>query len=125
MAINSQKVATMKLENIQMDRAVLVEVGVRLARVRIDLGMTQAALAREAGIGKRTLERLEAGAPTQTDTLIRVLRVLKLLERLDAVIPEITIRPRDVIKRNDIAPKRAPRRPALVRENKWKWGDEK
>jgi len=124
-AINSQRMANMKLENIEQDQAVLVELGGRLARVRIDMGMTQAELAREAGIGKRTLERLEAGAPTQTDTLFRVLRVMKLLEGLDAVIPEITIRPRDVIKRKDKAPKRAPRRPAAVRENKWKWGDEK
>lgn len=103
----------------------LVELGQRLARVRIDMGMTQAVLAKEAGIGKRTLERLESGESTQTATLCRVLRVLKLLDGLDAVIPEVTTRPRDVIKRKDMAPKRAPRRPSSVRENKWKWGDEK
>ena len=37
------------------------ELGARLAKIRLSRNITQEALAREAGIGVRTLRRLEAG----------------------------------------------------------------
>jgi len=118
----SQQVANMRLQNTQHDEAALAELGQRLARIRIDLALTQADLAKEAGIGKRTLERLEAGESTQVSTLLRVLRVLRLVDRLDAVIPEATLRPTESLKRKGRAPKRVrkPRSP----QRKWQWGDE-
>lgn len=48
--------------------------------------MDQRQLAFEAGISKRTVERLEAGEPVKTSSLIRVLRALDLLDRLDQLV---------------------------------------
>lgn len=70
------------------DEAVLAELGLRLERRRIDAALTQAALAREAGIAKRTLERIESGSGCELATLVRVLRVLQLVDELDALVPE-------------------------------------
>jgi transcriptional regulator with XRE-family HTH domain len=67
---------------------VLHEMGVRIARRRIGYGMTQAMLAEEAGIGKRTLERIERGESAQVATLIRVLRRLGSFNELDMLVPE-------------------------------------
>ncbi len=37
------------------DGAILTELGARIGRCRVDLGLTQAALARQAGVSKHTL----------------------------------------------------------------------
>ncbi len=47
---------------------------------------------------KRTLERLEAGDTTHTKTLLRVLRELDLLERLEVLLPEPKVRPAQAAK---------------------------
>lgn len=71
------------------DAAILRTLGERVERHRVDAGLTQAELAERAGIGKRTLERIEAGQGAELVTLIRVLRALKLIEGLDRMIPEL------------------------------------
>ena len=70
------------------DVAVLAEIGARLARHRVEKGLTQAALAREAGIAKRTVERIEAGHAPELGTLIRMLRVLDLTAGLQSLVPD-------------------------------------
>lgn len=70
------------------DPTLLRTLGERLARHRLDRGLTQAALAHEAGVSKSTVERLEAGGSTSTTNLLRVLRVLDLLAGLDALVPQ-------------------------------------
>jgi transcriptional regulator with XRE-family HTH domain len=110
----------------------LVEFGRRLSRRRIDLGLTQEVLAERAGIGKRTLERMESGASVQSSTLLRVLHELGLIDGLWALLPADALRPMDMLKLRGKQRKRAyaPRSPAkdsVVAEPQmpWKWGDEK
>lgn len=115
----------MKLQDLQHEDAVLQELGQRLARQRIDMNLTQAELAKNAGVGKRTLERLETGETTQTRTLLRIFRELKLLERLEVLLPEPTARPLHAIKRADALPKRASKKKSNeAGADGWKWGDE-
>ena len=51
----------MKISQLLADEAILAELGKRITRRRLDLELTQAAVAEQAGIAKRTLERVEAG----------------------------------------------------------------
>ncbi|HEX6929299.1 MAG TPA: helix-turn-helix transcriptional regulator, partial [Gammaproteobacteria bacterium] len=69
----------MKIRNDLGDQAVLAELGRRLSHRRIEAGLTQEKLARESGVSKRTVERLEAGSSVQLTSLIRLLRTLALL----------------------------------------------
>jgi transcriptional regulator with XRE-family HTH domain len=103
----------MKIEAGLGDKAVLLEIGERLERHRIDGGLTQAELAEEAGISKRTVERIEAGYSTDFVMLLRVLRVLKLLEALDQLVPHLPQSPLALLKSRGRARKRVghPRRP--------------
>jgi transcriptional regulator with XRE-family HTH domain len=107
------------------DDAVLGEVGRRLGERRLAVGLTQANLARQAGVSKRTVERMEAGAAVQTLSLVRVLRVLDLLPGLGRLVPEAGPRPMDLLKLKGKTRQRASSSPP---ENgtaaDWSWGDE-
>lgn len=137
-------------ENIP-DTPILTDLGQKLMRARLDKNLTQAQLAEQAGISKRTLERLEAGGSSQLVAFIRVCRALGFLERLTTVIPETPPSPMAQLKlhgrqRKRASGKRAKQPPParmqrpvqyetkdsddsafLVAEDppQWKWGDEK
>jgi transcriptional regulator with XRE-family HTH domain len=115
----------MKFQQLDHDDALLQELGRRLVQLRIELNLTQAELAKRAGVGKRTLERLEAGEATQTRTLFRIFRELDLLGKIEMVLPEPTARPSHTIKEADALPKRVTRkRTDQAKAGPWKWGDE-
>ena len=115
----------MAIDSMMSDSAVLLELGHRLSRRRVELALTQADLAREAGVAKRTVERIEAGDPTQTTNLIRVLRTLNLFDALNAAIPEGGPRPMELLKlkgkeRQRVYVKKQRKQP----DGEWSWGDE-
>jgi transcriptional regulator with XRE-family HTH domain len=116
----------MNFLDLHTDEAVLAELGRRLAQLRIDRNITQAELARKAGVGKRTLERLEAGETTQTRTLFRLLRELDLFEKLELVFPEPAARPSQLIRQEGKLPQRASRKTKdFDTDAEWTWGDER
>jgi transcriptional regulator with XRE-family HTH domain len=110
---------------IMTDNAVLEELGKRLQHRRLDLRLTQAKLAEQAGVSKRTVERVEAGAASQTTNLIRIFRVLGLLQGLNQLIPETGPRPMDLLKLKRKERKRASSSPGSDQPGSgWSWGDE-
>ncbi len=78
----------MRITSLTTDDALLAEIGARVERARLDRDWTQARLAEEAGIGERTLKRLEAGQGATLANFLRVLRVLGLLDGLEVLVPE-------------------------------------
>lgn len=115
----------MKITGLLTDKAVLAELGARIAGRRLAMELTQVEVAEQAGIAKRTLERIEAGHTTQLTTLIRVLRVLDAAAGLDSLIPEPGPGPMDLLKRKGKLRQRASRRRGAKATGKpWHW-DEK
>lgn len=80
------------------DTTTLRILGERIEQYRIAAELTQAELAERAGIGKRTLERVEAGGGAELITLIRVLRALDLLEGFEKLLPELPPSPLEQLK---------------------------
>jgi transcriptional regulator with XRE-family HTH domain len=113
----------MRIEVQLSDETVLKELGDRLLRLRLDLQYTQAFVAKNAGVAKRTLERIESGASAQTTTLIRILRVLHCFNGLDALLPEVGHRPMDLLLRKGKSAQRAS--VSTAAEKPWTWGDDK
>jgi DNA-binding XRE family transcriptional regulator len=135
----------MRINDHLTDSAILLELGKRAERQRIEAGRTQAELARAAGVSKRTVERIEAGKGCELVMLIRVLRVLKLNEGFNALLPELPPSPMALLKlkgkeRRRVAhPRRLPTSPptststptssststptqASTRRKRWTWG---
>jgi transcriptional regulator with XRE-family HTH domain len=109
------------------DEAVLRELGERLASVRLARDLTQAALAEEAGVSKRTIERLESGqVASRLSAFVRVCRVLGLVDRLETLVPPPALSPVDQLKLAGRRRQRASggRVPARSSAKRWTWGDE-
>lgn len=114
----------MAIDELSRDEIVLEVLGKRLAQKRVSQSLTQVELAENAGIGKRTLERIENGASVQFISIIRVLRELKLLSLLDKLVPEVGISPMDQLKLKGKVRKRASK--PYGRKNSdsnWEWGE--
>jgi len=108
------------------DGEVLQQLGRRLEAIRLGRNQTQAQLARQAGVSKRTIERLESGAvAVQLSGFVRVCRALDLLDRLDAFVPEPLVSPIALLKLRGRSRRRASGKPAPGPAPKaWTWGDE-
>ncbi len=116
----------MKITAQLTDDSILKELGVRLTSVRLARNLTQAALAEQAGVSKRTVERLESGAvATQLSGFLRVCRTLDLLERFESLVPEVMASPMEQLKKQGRKRQRASgKKAAPAKPKKWTWGDE-
>ena len=116
----------MKISAQVNDEGILRELGARLAGARLDRNLTQAQLAEQAGVSKRTVERMESGGvATHLSGFIRVCRVLGVLDRFDLLVPEPQTSPLEQLKLQGRRRQRASKsRQPDTAPGKWRWGDE-
>ncbi|WP_419949739.1 helix-turn-helix domain-containing protein [Candidatus Palauibacter sp.] len=67
--------------------AVLRELGARLRTLRLHQNLRVKDLAARAGVGARTIDRVEAGHSVGTGTLVRIMRGLGRVQAFEALIP--------------------------------------
>lgn len=72
--------------------------GQQIEKARLARNLTQADVARSAGISRRTITRLENGGGVSLDTFIRVLRALGLADRIADLLPAPQIQPIERIR---------------------------
>ncbi len=107
------------------DEALQRLLGSRLRGLRLNRNESQKELARRAGVGKATLQRLEEGRSGTIVTLLRVLRALDL-DNLDALVPAVEESPLAEARGEHQARVRARGRSApQAPPEGWRWGDEK
>jgi transcriptional regulator with XRE-family HTH domain len=107
------------------DDALLRLIGERLARLRLAKNLTQGQLAEQAGLGVRTVQRLELGAAaTQLSGFVRVCRVLGLVEGFEALVPEEPASPMAQLQQQGRKRQRATgKKAAAATPKKWTWGE--
>lgn len=115
----------MRITSLMTNAAVLSEIGQRLERLRLERNITQEDLAREAGISRRTLVRLEQGEElVGAAALLRVLRALGLLEQMEQLVPEPLPSPIEQLR---LQGRRRQRASGAQRDDiaaPWAWRDE-
>jgi putative transcriptional regulator len=80
------------------NEAIRQELGKRLKAERLNQNITQSALAKRAGISRRTLVGAENGEPFTIDTMLSILRELNRLAQIDLFLPEPEISPVQLAK---------------------------
>jgi transcriptional regulator with XRE-family HTH domain len=71
----------------------LEQLGEKIAKLRIAKKLKQSELAYEAGVSKRTLQRIEAGEVVKTDGLLKVIRQLGRIEEFLSAIATASFSP--------------------------------
>lgn len=117
----------MDIEGQISDRTLLEELGRRLRDARLERNLSQSEVAERAGVGRVTLQRMEAGESPSLVNFVRVLRVLDLLAGFDRLLPGPTPSPIDELERRGRRRQRAgsPRTAGSPETSKRRrWGDE-
>ncbi len=89
--------------NIDYDTATSSQIEAELRRritaLRLSRNRTQAQVAADAGISRRTLVRFENGEGVSLDTFVRVVMALELQHRFDTLLPDPAVRPIERVRR--------------------------
>lgn len=80
------------------NRQIRSRIGDSVREYRLERNFSQALLAERAGVSLSTVKRLEAGQGCDMDNFINVMRALGRIEDLDEVLPEIQLKPTDMLR---------------------------
>jgi len=80
------------------DIEILKEIGARLRAYRLQLNLSQAQLATQAGVNRTTIRDVEAGKDWQFSTFVKLLRALGRLENLNVLLPAPPVSPIQLLK---------------------------
>lgn len=105
-------------------RTLRTEMGRRLAKLRLARNVTQRTLAEDAGVGLRTLRRIEAGQPSGLDSLLRVAIALGLGEGLLNAVPPREVRPIERVDSGGKERQRARPRKGASPGDPWSWAED-
>jgi len=92
--------------NGSSNTSIIQEIGKRLKEYRLKKKFTQQELAEKAGISIFTVAQIERGKPVSIAMILPVLRVLRLLDNLELLLPEIGISPVEIMKFKGKQPQR-------------------
>ena len=121
----------MKIDNNIETKLLRKEIGARIANCRILAHIKQAELAERSGISRCCLSRLENGVGgVSFDSVLEVMRQLKMLPSLNLTFPEPTIPLHELVEKEKKARITLPTRvrdvktKPVAKTGRPKWGDE-
>ncbi len=108
--------------SIASSDAVIAALFERLEQIRLSRNISQAALAKEAGVSRSTITRLASGENISVDSFVRVMQALGLADQLAALLPNPEVRPVERIRLEGNERRRASSKRKAAEP--WTWGDE-
>lgn len=97
----------------------------RLEEVRLSRNITQADLARKAGVSRSTMTRLANGKSLSLDSFVRIIAALGLAGNFASMLPELGLRPVDMVMRKGKERQRARSKRNEAKTgsvSEWTWG---
>lgn len=118
-----KEVLPVKLYGTENNEIIMKELGKRIQDMRISMDLTQTEMADQSGVALRTVARIENGESVKVESVLNVLRVLKVLPNIDLLLQEQILAPTEMVdygrKRKRVSSKKK------IQEKKtWVWGDE-
>ena len=122
----------MRITGFESNEELLAEIGVRIKRSRLAASLTQADLARKAGLSTKTVVNLEAGKGATLENFINVLRALNMAGNIETLVPDQGVRPSDLArlkKERQRAGRKSKQSDAAANARAdyalWTWGEDK
>lgn len=94
----------------------------RLEEIRLSKNISQAELAKQAGVSRSTMTRIADGQSTSLDSFIRIIKALGLAGHLAALLPDPEVRPVELVRYDGKHRRRASGKRKASKP--WSWGDE-
>lgn len=91
------------------DRGILKELGGRIRAQRLNVNISQKALAARAGVSLKVVQNIEYGNASTITGFIRLMRAMRVLEQLDVFLPIARFSPIEIVKLMGKRPRRASR----------------
>lgn len=114
----------MKLYGTENNEIIMRELGKRIQDIRISMNLTQSEMADQSGVALRTVTRIENGESVKVESVLNVLRVLKVLPNLDLLLQEQILIPTEIVDYGK-KHKRVSSKKKIQEKKAWIWGDEK
>lgn len=114
----------MKIHGTENNEIIMKELGKRIQDTRVSMNLTQSQIAEQSGVALRTITRIENGESVKVESLLNVLRILRVLPNLDLLIQEQVLMPTELVDYGKKR-KRVSTRKNIPEKKKWTWGDEK
>ena len=118
--------------NVANNEQIEAELGRRLKRRRVELGLNQTEVAERAGVARRTVSSVERGEGGSMATFVALLRALGALDDLQRLLPDpgpspiaLTEGRANRVKERKYPYKARQKKSADATTESWKWGDEK
>jgi len=77
----------------QSHKEIYLSVGKRIRSMRVSHGYSQKELAKESGLGRTTIFRIEKGESISFDAIIRIFRVFHTLDRFETLFDVLELSP--------------------------------
>lgn len=106
---------------LKTDDEIVKEISSRIKKLRIEKNISQELLSRKTGISIHTISNIENGKSFTIENLIKIMRVLDIVERIYDLIPAVENNPYLIA----LNKKEKSRVSKLKKEIDWKWGNEK
>ena len=94
----------------------------RLEQIRLSKNISQAELAKQAGVSRSTMTRIADGKSISLDSFVRVIKALGLADHLATLLPDPTVRPVELVTHEGQHRRRASGK--RKSNEPWSWGDE-
>ncbi len=94
----------------------------RLETIRLSQNISQAELAKQAGVSRSTMTRIADGKSISLDSFIRVIKALGLSDHLAALLPNPNVRPVEMAANEGQHRRRASSKRKTTQP--WSWKDE-
>ncbi|HBG87696.1 MAG TPA: transcriptional regulator [Marinilabiliaceae bacterium] len=93
--------------NSMSNSAVVQEAGKRIKELRLRKNLSQKQLAEQAGVSVFTVAQIEKGKSVSFVLFIAVIRVLRLLDNMELLLPKPEVSPIELLKLQTKKPRRA------------------